>query len=103
MKHSEMGLLPQTLYKLRKQYKHTQKELADLLGVSIAMYSKIELGERAVKAEYIPMLARFLGSDTNDLYSLYLADKFSSESQYYPKQVVDKAFDLIQNQERILV
>lgn len=98
MKTYAVGLLPSKLHKLRKQCKHTQRELANLLGVSVAMYSKIELGERTVKADHIPKLAHFFNSDVNEFYTLYLADKIKSESKEYPRQVIDKALNLIQHE-----
>ena len=102
MKNYAYRRLPSTLHKLRKQYNFTQKELADNLGISVAMYSKIELGKRMVKSEHLPKLARSLKSDVNDFYSLYLADKIDSESQPYPKQVINKAFELIQHHNNLL-
>lgn len=97
MKDYAKRRLPSTLHKLRKQYKLTQKDLADNLGISVAMYSKIELGERMVKSEHLPKLAHTLRSDVNEFYSLFLADKIEFESRSYPKQVIDKAFKLIQH------
>lgn len=94
--------LPSTLHKLRKQYKLTQKDLADNLGISVAMYSKIELGKRMVKSEHLPKLARSLRADVNEFYSLYLADKIDYEALPYPKQVINKAFELIQHHKNLL-
>lgn len=102
MKNYAYRRLPSTLHKLRKQYNFTQKELADNLGISVAMYSKIELGKRMVKTEHLPKLAHYLRHDVNEFYSLFLADKIDFESQSYSKQVVDKAFELIQHKNNAL-
>ena len=67
------------------------------MGVSVGMYSKIELGERAVKSEQIPKLAHTLNIDASTISSLYLADTFYREVSNYPKEVVGRALDILRD------
>lgn len=97
MKKKNQGLLPQKLLSLRKKSKLTQKDLAEVMGVSVGMYSKIELGERSVKSEQIPKLAHTLNIDASTISSLYLADTFYREVSNYPKEVVGRALDILRD------
>lgn len=52
-------LLYQNLKKLREDKKLTQKELAEILGVSVSHYSQCEKGKRVVKFSMMIKLAKF--------------------------------------------
>lgn len=65
------------------------------MGVSVGMYNKIELGERTVKNDLIPILAKTLNTDTCTINSLYLADTFYREATQYSKEVVGRALDIL--------
>ena len=95
MKNYAYRRLPSTLHKLRKQYNFTQKELADNLGISVAMYSKIELGKRALPQKHISKLAQFLNIDIAEFRVLYLADKLYSEVNSYPREMAGKALNMV--------
>lgn len=98
MKDYAKRRLPSTLHKLRKQYKLTQKDLADNLGISVAMYSKIELGERSLPQKHISKLAQYLNTDVAEFRILYLADKLYSEVSNYPREMAGKALNMVFNQ-----
>lgn len=53
MHKNTQRILSKTLFDLRKKSKLTQKAIADVMGISVAMYSKIELGERTVQEKHI--------------------------------------------------
>ena len=95
MQKKNQGLLPKTLIHLRKKSKLKQKDLAEVMGVSVGMYSKIELGERVVKSDQIPVLAHTLNTDASIIWSLYLADTFYREVNNYPQEFVGKALNIL--------
>ena len=95
MLNHNQRLLSKALFEQRKKSKLTQKTLADIMGISVAMYSKIELGERSVQETQIPKLARCLNIDITEIRTLCLADKLSSEVNNYPREIVGKALNII--------
>lgn len=95
MQKNNQGLLSKTLHILRKKSNLTQKDIAEAMGVSAGMYSKIELGERMIKFDSIPILATTLKTDANTISSLYLADFFYRAATNYPDEVVGKALEIL--------
>lgn len=63
---------------LREQLQLPQRQLASALEIDTATYSKIEKGDRRVKAEQIVIIANLLKTDKNELLTLWLADQVSS-------------------------
>lgn len=98
MQNHNQRLLSKALFELRKKSKLTQKTLADIMGISVAMYSKIELGERSVQEKQILKLSRSLNIDITEIKTLNLVDKLNCEVNSYPREVVGKALNIIYNQ-----
>ena len=98
MHKNTQRILSKTLFDLRKKSKLTQKAIADVMGISVAMYSKIELGERTVQEKHILKLAHLLNIDVTEFKILCLADKLYSEVNNYPWDLADKALHLVYNQ-----
>lgn len=51
----------------RKLKGHTQQEMADLLGLSVAVYGSVERGTRQVDGKLIGYICRTLGIDPDEL------------------------------------
>lgn len=60
---------------LREDKELLQRQLAASLEIDTPMFSKIERGERRAKREQVLKLAELLGTDVNDLLTLWLADQ----------------------------
>ncbi len=60
---------------LRESKELLQRQLAASLEIDTPMFSKIERGERRAKREQVLKLAELLGTDVNDLLTLWLADQ----------------------------
>ena len=55
-----------------------QRQLAELLGTDMPMYSKMELGARRVRRDQVPKLAELYKVDVKELMTLWLAiDNYS--------------------------
>lgn len=67
-----------TIRMKREKLGLTQKELADAIGVDVPMYSRIERGNRPLKAEAIAILASLLKTDAAELRKLWIAEKIIS-------------------------
>jgi len=79
---------------LRKECQMPQRQLAAALEIDTATYSKIEKGERRVKAEQIVTIANILKADKEELLSLWLADQIPA-SVANESGIVDKALRII--------
>lgn len=82
---------------MRKAKSLTQKQLAQALGLSEAMFSRIENGERTIQQSQIDILAKMLDADITELRSLSLADKMEAEAQEYTQVEIDKALKELKN------
>ena len=51
------------------------RQVAAALEVDTATISKIERGDRQAKEEHLPLLAKWLGANLEDLKTLWLAEK----------------------------
>ncbi len=60
---------------IRESKNLLQRQLAASLEIDTPMFSKIERGERRAKREQVLLLAKLLGSDENELLTLWLADQ----------------------------
>lgn len=60
---------------LREDKELLQRQLAASLEIDTPMFSKIERGERRAKREQVLKLAELLGTEVNDLLTLWLADQ----------------------------
>lgn len=79
---------------LREEKKLLQRQLAAVLEIDTATYSKIEKGERRVKAEQIVIIAEILGADKEELLALWLADQIPA-SVANESGIVDNAMKIV--------
>jgi transcriptional regulator with XRE-family HTH domain len=89
--------LPSKIQELRKTKSLTQKQMAQALGLSEAMFSIIESGERAIQQNQIDIIARILEADVKELRSLSLADKIEAETHEYTEEEINHALKVINN------
>lgn len=97
MSSKNYRLLPQKLHELRKEKLFSQRQLAQNMGISEAMYSRIESGERAMQQNHIDLVAKILNADIKELRSLCLADKMEAETHEYSKDEIDNAIKVLYN------
>lgn len=97
MESNNHRLLPIELQRLRKDRRLSQKDTAAAIGISKAMYSRIESGERFIQQGYIDSLAQFFNADVTELYSLQLVDKWNQDSISYSTEVIEKSIRLFQS------
>ncbi len=83
------------LQELRKAKQFNQKQMAQAIGISEAMYSRIESGERAIQHSQIDVVAQVLNADIIELRSLNLADRIEEETKDYSKNEIAKAFNVL--------
>jgi len=81
---------------LREDCQMPQRQLAAALEIDTATYSKIEKGERRVKAEQIVIIADILKADKEELLALWLADQIPA-SVANESGIVDKAMKIVKN------
>ena len=79
---------------LREDCQLPQRQLAAALEIDTATYSKIEKGERRVKAEQIVVIAEILKTNKEDLLALWLADQIPA-SIANENVIVDKALKIV--------
>jgi len=60
---------------LRTKQNLLLRQLASQLDVDTSIISKVERGDRQLKKEQIPLLAKILKADVEELQSLWLADQ----------------------------
>lgn len=70
-----MNHFGEKIKELREQKGLLQKHIASRLDIDTPMLSKIERGERRAKRVQVPILAKALSTDKDDLLSLWLADQ----------------------------
>lgn len=75
----------QKLRELRESKGLVLRKVAAQLDIDTASLSKIELGERNAKREFIPILAKLLDANESELEKLWLAEK---------------VYDIIENEEQ---
>lgn len=64
--------------KIRQLREHNNlllRQVAPFIDIDTPLLSKIERGERVLKKEQIPLLAKILNTDENELMTLWLADQ----------------------------
>ena len=74
----------QRIRELRTKQNLLLRQLASKLDVDASVISKVERGQRQIKKEQIPLLARILKSDVNELQTLWLADQLYNMVQGEP-------------------
>ncbi len=70
-----MNHFGEKIKELREQKGLLQKHIASRLDIDTPMLSKIERGERKAKRKQLPILAKALSAEKDDLLSLWLADQ----------------------------
>ena len=70
------------------------RQLAELLGTDMPMYSKMELGARRVKRDQVPKLAELYKVDVKELMTLWLADGVYAALKEEDETLRVYAFDL---------
>ncbi len=70
-----MNHFGEKIKELREQKGLFQKHIASQLDIDTPMLSKIERGERKAKREQVPIFAKALTAEKDDLLSLWLADQ----------------------------
>ncbi|MFS4417436.1 helix-turn-helix domain-containing protein [Maribacter sp. 2307ULW6-5] len=63
------------LRELREQNGLVLRKVAAVLDIDTATLSKIELGDRQAKREYLPILSELYGINLKELEKLWLTDK----------------------------
>jgi transcriptional regulator with XRE-family HTH domain len=63
------------LKQLRVQNNLLQRQVASILEIDTPMLSKIEKGLRQLKREQIPVLAKMLNANADELQTIWLADQ----------------------------
>lgn|SRR5690554_7408826 len=63
------------LRELREQNGLVLRKVAAVLDIDTATLSKIELGDRQAKREYLPILSELYGINLQELEKLWLTDK----------------------------
>jgi transcriptional regulator with XRE-family HTH domain len=71
-------LFSEKIHQLREEKKLYQKEIASALSIDTPMYCRIERGERRAKKEQIPIIAKILQTNPEELLALWLADQVYS-------------------------
>lgn len=87
---------PEWIKQIRKDRQMPQRQLAAALEIDTATYSKIEKGERRVKAEQVVIIADTLKADKEELLALWLADQVTAVVEDEHK-VADKALNIAKN------
>ena len=85
------NLFPKKLIELRKSRNLSQKQVAEAIKLSNAMYCRIESGLRLMKSDQIDLVADLYKIEAKELHSLSLADKINSEVKDYPNEVINMA------------
>jgi transcriptional regulator with XRE-family HTH domain len=83
---------------LRESRELLQRQLAATLEIDTPMFSKIERGERRAKREQVVLLSELLGTDVQELLTLWLA-----EQVYDLVKDEDVAFDALKIAEADLI
>ena len=88
-------MLSDRLYELRTKKRMQQKTLADAIGVDAPLYSRIEKGDRKPKIEQLDTLAKLLDVQTEELHSLWIADKIVEVAEDAPKGATQRAINIV--------
>lgn len=97
MDSKDIKRLPARLHELRREKQLTQKQMAIAIGISEAMYCRIESGERTIQQSQIDIVAKVLNADIKELRSLCLADRLEAETSDYSKDEIKEAFKTLNN------
>ena len=90
--YSKMMLFSEKIRQLREEKNIYQKEIASALSIDKPMYCRIERGERRAKREQIPIIAKILQTNPEELLTLWLADQVTAVVED-DKEISDKVLD----------
>lgn len=88
-------LFANKIKELREGKRLLQRHVSAALDMDNAMYCKIERGDRRAKREQIPLIARILQADTEELLVLWLADQLIA-TVADETNIADKALEIAQ-------
>jgi transcriptional regulator with XRE-family HTH domain len=86
-------MFTEKIRELREVRQMPQRQFAAALEIDTATYCKIEKGERRVKREQIPIIAKLLKTNQKELLILWLAEQVV-EVLEKDKKVSDKVLDI---------
>jgi DNA-binding XRE family transcriptional regulator len=86
-------LFADRIRELRQECQLPQRRLAAALDIDTATYCKIEKGERKAKKEQVLIMADMLHIDSNELLTLWIADKVT-DAIGENKSVAQKAISI---------
>jgi len=86
-------LFAERIKRLREERQLLQRQLAAVLEIDTPMYSKIERGDRRAKREQIPIIAKILQADSEELLALWLADQVTAVVED-DKEISDKVLKI---------
>ena len=92
-KNDNSNFFGQRIRHLRKKKKILLRQMATELQVDTALVSKFETGERKAQKQQLPIIAKFLQTEENDLTILWLADKI--QEAVAQELLADKAIAFI--------
>jgi len=87
-------LFAEKIKQLREEKQLLQRQLASALEIDTPMFSKIERGDRRAKREQIPIIAKILQTDSEELLTLWLADQVA-EVVEKDKEISDKVLSTV--------
>lgn len=88
-------LFANKIKELREGKQLLQRHVSAALDMDNAMYCKIERGDRRAKREQIPLIAKILQTDAEQLLVLWLADQLIA-TVADEKSIADKALKIAQ-------
>ena len=88
------GMFGPKIKAMRLEQGLKQRQLAELLGTDMPMYSKMELGARRVRRDMIPKLAELYKVNEHELTTLWLADAVYATLKSEEKTLQLDAIDL---------
>jgi transcriptional regulator with XRE-family HTH domain len=95
------GMFGPKIKAMRLEQGLKQRQLAELLGTDMPMYSKMELGARRVRRDMIPKLAELYKVNEYELMTLWLADAvyatLKSEEKTLQLDAIDLAKEYFKN------
>jgi len=86
-------MFTEKIRELREARQMPQRQFAAALEIDTATYCKIEKGERRVRREQIPIIAKLLKTNQKELLILWLAEQVV-EVLEKDKKVSDKVLDI---------
>lgn len=80
---------------LREQLNLPQRKVAEALNIDSATYCKIERGERKAKKDQLPILAKYLNADLDELTTLWLAEKMKNVALTENEKIATEAIRIV--------